>query len=155
MANQLLLIEDVYPLGRIGDIVSVRPGYARNCLLPGKKAIVANKNTVRLQAKLQEERTKRIAAEKEEAEALAASLNGQEFTILVKADAEGRLYGSVVAADIARVVTEGGNKTDKKNVVLVQPIKALGTYDITLRLKGDVTSQVKIHVQLEPVKEQA
>ncbi len=84
MANQLLLLQDVEDLGRSGDLVSVRPGYARNFLIPQKKAVVADKNTIRLQEKLKAERAQRAEEEKLIARQTADALQGREFTVIAK-----------------------------------------------------------------------
>ncbi|MBI3236634.1 MAG: 50S ribosomal protein L9, partial [Chlamydiales bacterium] len=81
MGNQLLLVEDVDDLGRSGDIVSVKPGYARNFLIPQKKAVIADKFTLRMQAQLQKERGEKAAKDKNEAEELSARINGMVFTV--------------------------------------------------------------------------
>lgn len=147
--QQLLLIEDVDDLGRSGDLVNVKPGFARNFLLPQKKAVVADKFTLRMQEKLKAERSKQAAADKQEAETLAAKINGSEFTITVKVDPEGHLYGSVSVVDVVKVLLEQGYMIEKKNVVLPQHIKALGTYDIALKLKESVPAAIKFHVVSE------
>ena len=81
MANQFLLIEDVDALGRSGDVVKAKPGYARNFLLPQKKAVIADKHTLRMQAKLKEEREKQAVLDRGEAEKLAERINGMSLTI--------------------------------------------------------------------------
>jgi large subunit ribosomal protein L9 len=146
MANQLLLIEDVDDLGRSGDIVTVKPGYARNYLLPQKKALVADKGTIRMQAKLQEERAKQAVIDRRDAEALSSRLNGMELSITVKVDPEGHMYGSVAATDIVQLFGEQGVQLEKKNVVLAQPIKALGSHNLSLRLKEGVPAMFTLHV---------
>jgi large subunit ribosomal protein L9 len=111
MQNQLLLIEDVESLGRCGDIVSVKPGYARNFLLPKKKALVATKG---------------------------ALITGMQLSTIVKVDPEGNMYGSVNASDIVALFAQQGITLDKKSVVLAHPIKELGDYTLELRLKEGV-----------------
>lgn len=150
MANQLLLIEDVDDLGRSGDIVSVKPGYARNFLLPQKKAVIADKFTLRMQARLQEERKKQAAVDKTAAEELAARIQGSVLTIHVKVDPDGHMYGSVTATDIARLFANDGITVDRKQVVLLQPIKQLGSHQIQLRLKEGVPAQVQLDIVSEP-----
>src|SRR5689334_18731387 len=99
MPIQLLLLDDVDELGRSGDVVAVKPGYARNFLLPKKKGVMANKHTLRMQAKLKEERAKQAEIDRREAEELAARMTGIELNIVVKVDPEGHMYGSVSALD--------------------------------------------------------
>lgn len=149
MQNQLLLIQDVEDLGRSGDIVKVKPGFARNFLLPQKKAVVADKFTLRLQAKLKEERIKQAAVDKKEAEVLASKLEGKVLVTEVKVDPDGHMYGSVAATDIVRLFAQENIVLEKKNVVLPHPIKALGEYGITLKLKEGVPAQITLHIVAE------
>jgi large subunit ribosomal protein L9 len=157
MQYQLLLVEDVDDLGRSGEIVKVKPGYARNFLLPRKVAVIADKGTLRMQARLQEERAKRAEVDKREAEALALGINGKEMTILVKVDQEGHMYGSVSALDIVHLFEKEGIKLERRNVVLPHPLKELGTFKINLRLKEGVPATIVLKVESEtplPQKEQ-
>jgi large subunit ribosomal protein L9 len=153
MANQLLLVEDVEDLGRSGDLVKVRPGYARNFLLPQQKAVIADKRTLRMQARLKEERAKKAEVDKKEAEILAGKINGMELNISVKVDPEGHMYGSVGAVDIARLFEEQGHPVEKRNVVLPQPIKALGVHTIALKLKEGVPASITLTIAAEPKAE--
>lgn len=146
MQNQLLLIKDVEDLGRSGDIVKVKPGYARNYLLPQKKAVVADKFTLRLQAKLQEERIKQAASDKKEAETIAAKLDGLIVEQAVKVDPDGHMYGSVSAADIVRLLEQEGAKVERKHVLLPHPIKELGDFTISLKLKEGVAATVGLRI---------
>ncbi len=146
MKNQLLLIEDVEDVGRSGDVVSVKPGYARNFLLPKKKAVVADKHTLTWQAKLKEERAKRAEVDRKEAEALSGSINGMVHTIVVKVDPEGHMYGSVTATDIVKLFADQGIEIQRRNVVLLLPIKETGVYDINLRLKEGVPATFTLKV---------
>lgn len=149
MQNQLLLIKDVEDLGRSGDIVKVKPGYARNFLLPQKKAVVADKFTLRLQAKLQDERVKQAAVDKQDAESLAAKIEGMVVAAVVKVDQDGHMYGSVAAIDIVRLLEKEGIKLERKNVLLPHPIKHLGEYPIQLKLKEGVPAQIFLQILSE------
>lgn len=144
--TQLLLLEDVYSLGRSGDLVKVKPGYAHNFLLPQKKALIATKATIRIQKKLQEQRAIQAAEDKLESEKLALRLTKEEFSIKVKVDQEGHLYGSVSAADIVRLLAERGITIDKNMVVLKKHIKTLGTHVINLKLKEGVEASFGLTV---------
>lgn len=148
--NQLLLLEDVDGIGRSGDVVSVKPGFARNYLLPQKKVIAAKKHTVRLQDKLKSERAQRAIEDKKHAEVVAEQLQGKTIQIAVKIDAEGHMYGSVSAQDIANLLKEQLNvQLEKRNVVLQKPIKELGTSEITLKLKEGVPAKVVLQITAE------
>ena len=157
MRNQLLLIEDVEDLGRSGDVVSVKPGYSRNFLLPQKKAVVADKFTLRMQAKLKAERAKRAEIDRQEAESQAQKIEGMVLSIEVKVDPDGHMYGSVAAVDLVRLLEAEGIKIERRNVVLVHPIKELGVHPIHLKLKEGVPAQITLKVVSEgyvpPVEE--
>lgn len=150
MANKLLLLDDVDSLGRSGDIVSVKPGYARNYLIPQGLARVADRNALRMQAKLQEERAKKAAADRAEAEAIAAKINGKVYEVEVKVDHEGHMYGSVSIADVQRLAEENEGVTlDKHWVQLAHPIKTTGVHTVVLKLKEDVTAEITLKVMSE------
>ena len=156
MSSQLLLIEDVDALGRSGDVVSVKPGYARNFLLPKKKAVVATKQTLRLQARLKEERAKRAAIDRKASEECAQKFQGILLEIEVKVDPEGHMYGSVSAADIVKLFAEKELQLEKQNILLPHPLKQLGTHNLTLRLKEEVTMPfvLSIHSDIPLPKKQ-
>lgn len=155
--NQLLLLEDVDGLGRSGDLVTAKRGYIRNFLLPKKLAVVADKQTLRIQARLQEERAKRAVVDRKEAEELALRINGVTHELEVKVDPDGHMYGSVAAMDIVRFFEELGIVLEKKNVVMTHPIKELGSHSISLRLKEGVpasfTLLIKSDIILAPKAE--
>lgn len=146
MGNQLLLLEDVDNLGRSGDLVSVKPGYSRNFLVPQKKAVVADKFTLRMQARLKEERAKLAEVERGEAEALSRKLEGMVLGIEVKIDPDGHMYGSVASTDIVNLFEAEGVKIEKRHVLLPHPIKDLGVHLIRLKLKEGIPAQVTLHV---------
>ena len=146
MQNQLLLIEDVESLGRCGDLVSVKPGYARNFLIPQKKALVATKGALNMRAKLVEKRQKQAEEDRKEAESLAAKVMDMQLSITVKVDPEGHLYGSVNAADIVGLLEQEGFTLGVKHVVLARPIKELGDYTVQLRLKEGVEASCSLSV---------
>jgi large subunit ribosomal protein L9 len=156
MRNQLLLLEDVEDLGRSGDVVSVKPGYCRNFLLPQKKAVVADKFTLRMQAKLKAERAKRAEIDRNEAEQLAKKIDGMVMTIEVKVDPDGHMYGSVAAIDIVRLFEKEGVHLERRNVVLQHAIKELGVHPIHLKLKEGVPAQITLRVMSDiQIKEEA
>lgn len=152
MATKLLLIEDVESLGRSGDIVSVRPGYARNFLLPRSLAMFADKKSLRIQARLQEERKKKAIVDKQESEALAKSLEEVTLSTIVKVDHEGRMYGSVSALDIVELLADQAKITiEKRNIQLKHPIKETGTHTINVKLKEGIGTSLKLKVMPEEV----
>lgn len=146
MKQNLLLLEDVDGVGRSGEIVSVSPGFSRNYLLPEKKAILASKQTIRLQERLKEERAKRAVVDKKEAEELAKKMEGLVLTIEVKVDADGRMYGSVTNHDIVLALSNEGLTIDKKFIQLKKPIKETGIMDVALKLKEGVPASFKLKI---------
>lgn len=153
MANKLLLIEDVEALGRKGEIVSVKPGYARNFLLPQGYAIIADKNAVRMQTRLKAEREKQAVVDKKESEELAVRLEGLTLETTVKVDHDGHMYGSVSALDIAHLIqTQAGIALEKRSVLLPHAIKEVGVKTINIRLKEGVAATVTLKIIPEEVK---
>ncbi|MFS8563504.1 MAG: 50S ribosomal protein L9 [Rhabdochlamydiaceae bacterium] len=146
MRQQYLLIEDVQDIGRSGELITPKPGFARNYLMPQKKAVPASAHTLRMQAKLQEERSKKAALDKSEAEALAQKLEGKTLQIIVKVDQEGHLYGSVGAMEIVHLFEKEGIKLEKRNVGVHLHIKALGQHSLVLKLKEGVTCNYILEV---------
>jgi large subunit ribosomal protein L9 len=150
MATKLLLIEDVEDLGRSGDVVSVRPGYARNFLLPRGVAVPANTQALKMQARLQDERLKQAAEDKKEAEQHAVAITGVTVTTIVKVDQEGHMYGSVSSADIVDLLQQQASiGVDKRSVQLKHPIKELGVHTIELKLKEGVLSSFTLKILSE------
>ncbi|WP_348663122.1 50S ribosomal protein L9 [Chlamydia vaughanii] len=150
MKQQLLLLEDVDGLGRSGDVVTARPGYVRNYLMPQKKAVIAGAGTLRLQARLREERLLRAAADKADSEKLAEALRDIVLEFQVRVDPDNNMYGSVTISDIIE-------EAAKKNIVLTRKnfphshyaIKNLGKKSLTLKLKEDVTATLTVEVSSE------
>lgn len=147
MATKLLLIDDVEDLGRKGDIVSVRPGYARNFLLPRGSGIIADKNALRMQDRLQEERKKKAQHDKEESEKIATNLETVTLTTIVKVDHDGHMYGSVTSTDIVHLLHgQAGIELEKRSVALKHPIKETGDHTIHIKLKEGVATTVILKV---------
>ncbi len=146
--QQLLLIKDVDDLGKSGEIVAVRPGYARNYLLPQQQALIATKHTLRMQEKLKEERSKQAVVDKSESEALAKKIENITLSVHVKVDPEGKMYGSVSTQDIAELFEKENLPIERRNVQLKHPIKETGISEITLKLKEGV--EVKFNLKIIP-----
>lgn len=146
MRQQYLLLEDVEDVGRSGELISAKPGFARNFLIPQQKAVPATEHTLRMQARLQEERAKQAAVDKKAAEEMASKFEGLTLKIVVKVDPEGHLYGSVSQMDIVHLFEQEGLKLDRKNIVLPHHIKELGVHNLTLKLKEGVTCNYTLHV---------
>ncbi|MCW3848829.1 50S ribosomal protein L9 [Sphingomonas sp. LB-2] len=146
----VILLERVEKLGAIGDVVRVKDGFARNFLLPNKKALRANEankkvfeaNRERLVA---ENASRRVDAEKE-----SKSLEGVSVTLIRQASNTGQLYGSVAVRDIVEALVADNHKVSKSQVVLDKPIKAIGVYEIRVALHPEVSVTVKVNVARSP-----
>jgi len=143
---QIILLERIGRLGQMGDVVNVKDGYARNFLLPQKKALRATAENL---ARFEKERSQLEARDlelKKEAEAVAAKLAGQSFLAIRQAGDTGQLYGSVTSRDIADVVTAGGFTIDRRQIVLDRPIKSLGLHPTRVALHPEVIVQITLNV---------
>ena len=145
---EVILLEDVKALGKKGDVVKVNDGYARNCLLSKKLGIEATSKNLN-DLKLQNANKAKIEKEKlEEAKALAEKLSELSVTLKIKAGDGGRVFGSVSTKEIAEAVkNQLGFELDKKKMVLDVPIKALGNYNMKVKLHKDVTANLTVKVQ--------
>lgn len=142
----IILLERIERLGQIGDVVSVRPGYARNYLLPQRKAMRATKENL---AVFESQRAQIEAANLErrkEAEAVAKKLEGFGIIVIRQAGESGQLYGSVNARDIAEGVVDGGFTIERRQVSLVSVIKALGIHEVKLQLHPEVAVTITVNV---------
>jgi large subunit ribosomal protein L9 len=143
---ELILREDVKSLGKAGELVRVRPGYARNYLLPRGLAYEATEGNKKRIAGETRARATRQATEKAEAETVAARLGGITLTLGGKAGEEGRLFGSVTAQDIADALARAGHPVDRRRIELEHPIKTLGPHTVAVRLHPDVHAEVRLTV---------
>lgn len=146
---EVILRTHVEKLGDRGEIVKVADGYARNYLLPRKLALLAtdgNKRHVERERKIVEARE---LQEKAQAEAFAARLTAVDITIARRVGDTEQLYGSVTSGDIADLLKSKGVEVDKRKLILPEPIKAIGDYDVPLKLHREVTIQLKVHVVKE------
>jgi large subunit ribosomal protein L9 len=146
---KLILREDVDNLGKSGELVSVKDGFGRNFLLPRKMAVLANAQNIR---QLEHEKSvivTRQAKLKAGADDQAKKLGGIQVKIARKVGEHDKLFGSVTALDIAEALAAQGEKVDRRHLHLPEPIKALGTFEIELRLHRDVTAKIKLEVVKE------
>lgn len=143
---KVILLEPVDNLGSIGDVVSVKDGYARNFLFPRRKAVIASSSELeRLEArraKIEKEKARVL----DEAKALAARLSGVAISRTVHVGEEGKLYGSVGVGDVVELLAAQGFEIAKKQVLLPEPIRTLGEFVIPIRLHTDVTAEIKLTV---------
>lgn len=143
---ELILRRKVEKLGEIGDVVRVKPGFARNYLLPQGLAYLATEQN---KHRLEKERTRALeaeAGERAKAEATAARVEGISLTFQVLAGEEGKLYGSVGAGDIVARLKEMDLDLEKRQIGLEEPIRALGAYTIPIKLHPDVQPEIKVWV---------
>jgi len=143
---QVILLERVAKLGQMGDIVDVKPGYARNFLLPQGKAQTASDANVKAFEAQKAQLEARNLETKQEAEALAAKLNGQRFIVIRSASDAGALYGSVSPRDAAEAATEAGFSVDRKQISLIAPVKELGLHEMLVKLHPEVSATIVLNV---------
>ncbi|MEJ2032959.1 MAG: 50S ribosomal protein L9 [Deltaproteobacteria bacterium] len=143
---ELILKETIDNLGELGDIVKVKPGYARNYLLPRGIAVMATKANLAMLAQQKEAIDARKKQARQEAEAIAAKLEGITVTISQRVGEEDRLYGSVTSADIAEKLAEQGIEIDRKKIVLDEPIKTLGEKAVQVKVGYQTTAKLKVEI---------
>ncbi len=154
---QVILMERVAKLGQMGEVVSVKDGYARNFLLPQGKALRASEANIKHFEAQKAQLEARNLETKAEAEKMAEKLNGQQFTVIRTASDAGSLYGSVTVRDAAEAATAEGFSIDRKQVSLAAPIKELGlhTVHVVLHPEVDVTIELNVARSLEEAELQA
>jgi large subunit ribosomal protein L9 len=143
---QVILSEDVHALGDAGEIVSVKPGFARNFLLPQGKALLATAARVN-----EVEHTKRVISEKRAKElkdlnSVKAKLDGIKLEIAAQAGEEGKLFGSVTSQNLADMLAEKGLDVDRRKIVLEEAIKTIGEHTVAIRLRSDVIAEFQVTV---------
>ena len=146
---KLILVESIHGLGEAGELVSVKPGYARNFLLPQRKALLATESRVK-----ELEHTRRIAQERAAKElndlkAVKKQLEGLSVEIGARAGDSGKLFGSVTAQQIADQIENAGLAVDKRRIELGEPIKEVGEHKVAVKLRSDVTAQLVVTVVSE------
>ena len=143
---KVILLEDITNLGDMGDTVNVKDGYARNFLIPRKLALPDTARNLKAQEHHFREIEKRKDQAADEAKDLAEKISGIVLTFTRKAGETGRLFGSVTNMDLADALAEKNISIDRKDIVLTEPIKNLGEFDVTIKLHQDVTPVIKITV---------
>ena len=142
----IILLEKVEKLGSIGDVVTVKNGYARNFLLPNKKALRANEAN----KKVFEANRKQIEADNEakrkDAEKDAGGVDGKQIVLIRASSASGQLYGSVTVRDVVEALNADGAHVEKSMVILEKPIKTLGVFDVRIRLHPEVSVTIQANV---------
>ncbi|MBB3953317.1 50S ribosomal protein L9 [Novosphingobium sediminicola] len=147
---QIILLERIEKLGHIGDVVTVKDGYARNFLLPNKKALRANEANRKVFEAQRADIEKRNAEAKATAEGQSGDVEGKSVVLIRAASNAGHLYGSVSVRDIADGLNAEGAKVNKAMIVLERPIKSIGIYDVRVALHPEVSVTVKVNVARSP-----
>ncbi|HTV65340.1 MAG TPA: 50S ribosomal protein L9 [Bryocella sp.] len=150
---EVILKEDVAKLGSRGDVVKVAEGYGRNYLLPKKLAIEATPANRAVIEQMKAAAVRRLAREKGDAEALAQQLAGAEVSFLRKSGEHDQLFGSVTSADIAHELESKGFHIDRRKIQLNEPLKAIGEFNVQVKLHRDVNVPVKVKIQKDVVAE--
>ena len=144
---KVLLRSDIKGIGRRGDIVNVSSGHARYFLLPNDLAIVANAGTIAQAEVMRKSREQQIAADRESARLVASSLSTTVIKIAAKAGNEGRLFGSINAAEIAKaVLDQTGVTIDRKNIQVETPLRQLGEHSVSAEIFSDVVATLKLEI---------
>jgi len=146
---EVILREDIKTLGRAGEMVRVKPGYARNYLLPQGLAYEATEGNKKRIAAETRVRTARNQAERAEAERFAATLSEVNLTLSGKAGEEGKLFGSITSQDIADALARQGYTVDRRKIELEHPIKTTGAHSVAVRLHPEVNAELRVSVVAE------
>jgi len=146
---QIILQEDVDKLGHRGDVVTVKPGYARNFLLPKKLAIEATPGNMKALERIRGALSKKTATELEAAKKQAELLSQVSASFTRKTGENDQMFGSVTTGDIAEALKTQGYEVDKRQIQLGEPIKSLGEFPVTIKVFRDVTAEIKVSVAKE------
>ncbi|MEZ0344337.1 MAG: 50S ribosomal protein L9 [Caldimicrobium sp.] len=143
---QVILKKDIPKLGKAGDVVKVKDGFARNYLIPKGLAILANQKTLKALERERKIILAKAERERKKAQSLAEKLQGVTLTLYRRAVEEGRLYGSVSAVDIVKALEERGIEIDKNQVLLEEPIKFVGVYEVNIKVGANLVVPIKVEV---------
>ena len=146
---QVILKEDILNLGYKDDIVTVKDGYGRNYLIPQGKAVIASESAKKELAENLKQRAHKLAKIKQDAQDLAAKLEGVSLTIATKASATGKIYGSVTNIQIAEALAKLGHEIDRKIIVVKEAVKEIGAYKAVVKLHKEVSVEIPFEVVAE------
>jgi large subunit ribosomal protein L9 len=144
---KVILREDIVRLGDAGEVVSVRPGFARNFLLPQGKAILATESSMKALGHHQRVIAEKVSREKKTLEGEKSRIEALSLEIAVQVGEEGKLFGSVTAAQIAELLAAQGVTVDRRKIELPEPIKEVGEHRVPLRLHSEVVAQLRLNVR--------
>lgn len=143
---EVILTQEVKGLGNTQTVVKVKDGFARNFLLPKGLALLATKENLAKMAEIEKRKAMQLEKEKSQAEELARRLNGVSINVAVATNEEDNLYGSVTDADIVSALKEEGFNIDKQNILLNEPLKNLGIYDVAIKLHPEVEAKIRVWI---------
>ena len=143
---EIILLSDVENLGESGDVVTVKPGYARNKLIPQGLALRASNRNIAIASEKNRVAEAKLDRENQAMNALAKKLSKVEITIEVKVGDEEKMFGSITSKDIHKELIDKGFEIEKNRISIEEPIKALGIYHINVKISKDITSDVKLYV---------
>ena len=145
---RVILLQDVTDMAKAGEVKEVADGYGRNFLLPKKLAVLASPSALKgVEAQHQADTQRQVSSEAQ-AEAVAERLEGLSITLKARVGAQGRLYGSITAADIAQEIQKlTGQEVDRRRIELEEPLRQLGSYEVTIRLSREVTPKIRVVVE--------
>jgi large subunit ribosomal protein L9 len=146
---KVILRKDVETLGKIGEVITVKDGYARNYLIPRSIAFAANESNVRALEEEKKQQSRKLDKEKKSSELLAGEMEKTSVTIKMKVGEDEKLFGSVTSQMIADALKEKGINLDKRQIELEDTLKSLGIFDVTVKLSGGVTGKVKVWIVRE------
>jgi large subunit ribosomal protein L9 len=146
---QIILQEDVEKLGHRGDVVTVKPGYARNFLLPKKLGVEATAGNMKALERIRGSLAKKTATELEAAKKQAELLSQVSLKFIRKAGENDQMFGSVTTGDVADGLKVQGFSIDKRQVQIGEPLKSLGEFPVTIKVFRDVTAEIKVHIEKE------
>jgi large subunit ribosomal protein L9 len=146
---KVILRKDVETLGKVGDVISVKDGYARNYLIPRSIAYVATESSVKALEEEKKQVARRLEKEKKSSEAMAGELEKTSVTIKMKVGEDDKLFGSVTSQMIADALKEKGLELDKRQIELEDTLKSLGIFDVNVKLPGGVAGKVKVWIVRE------
>lgn len=142
----IILMENVEGLGRIGELVKVKPGYARNFLIPKKLAVEANTRNIKELEHQKRQMERKAQKVLQASEVLKGQIEKVACEFALRAGEDGKLFGSVTSMEIQSKLADAGIEVDRKKIQLEEPIKALGAYEVGIKLPGDVVATVKVTV---------
>ncbi len=143
---KVILKEDVHGLGYKDDVLTVKDGYGRNYLIPQGKAVLATESAQKELAETLKQRAHKLAKIKADAEELAAKVNGSTVQIAAKASESGKVFGAVTSLHIAEALEKNGISIDKRTIMLKEPIKELGSTNVTVKLHKEVSAEITVEV---------